>query len=427
VLHYLHGLGFPVMLEHSRHFDELEPLLAYIHSWEERRDELDFEIDGLVIKINHLATFDALGVVGRDPRGAVAYKFPAEERSTRLIQVGVNVGRTGVLAPYAVLEPVEVGGVTVRHATLHNYDDIAAKDIRLGDMVIVKRSGEVIPYVVGPVPDLRDGSEQPIQPPESCPFCSWPVMREAGEVAYYCSNPGCPERVVRAIEYWVSRGAMDIEGLGERIVRQLVERGLIRDVSDLYFLTAQDLVGLEGFAEKKIENLLAAIEASRSRPLNRVLTALGIKGVGSTVAELLLAHSPTLEALAGASQDDLQAIPGLGPHTAGAVVQFFADPRNRALIDRLRAGGIRLEVEQRVRASGKLAGLTFVLTGTLPALTRDEATALIEAHGGKVSGSVSAKTSYVLAGENPGSKLARAQALGVPVIDEAGLHALIAP
>lgn len=425
VLHYLSALGFPVMLKHSQHFDDLGTLLEHVHTWERRRREIDFEVDGVVIKINDLATVADLGFVGKDPRGMLAFKFPAEERTTKLLGVGINVGRTGVLAPYAMLEPVEVGGVTVKQATLHNFDDIAAKDIRIGDTVIVKRSGEVIPYVVGPVIDLRDGSEEPILPPQHCPFCASPVIRNEGEVAYYCSNPQCPERLVRAIEYWVSRGAMDIDGLGERIVRQLVDAGLIHDVADLYFLTFDDLIGLEGFAEKKAENLLASIDASRRRPLARVLAALGIKGVGSVVADLLLSYFPTLEELIAASEDDLQAIPGMGPLTAQSVVEYFSDPAARALIEKLRRGGVRLEAEEKARASDRLAGLTFVLTGTLPTMTREDATALIEAHGGKVTGSVSSKTSYVVAGEAAGSKLDRANQLGVPVLDEAGLRALI--
>ncbi len=363
--------------------------------------------------------------MGKDPRGAIAFKFPAEERTTRLLELGVNVGRTGVLTPFAVLEPVEVSGVTVRQATLHNFDDVAAKDIRIGDTVIVKRSGEVIPYVVGPVVDLRDGSETPIEPPERCPFCDSPVIRAEGEVAYYCSNPDCPERLVRAIEYFVSRGAMDIDGLGERIVRQLVEEGLIQDIADLYFLNAEQLMPLEGFAEKKVENLLAAIDASRSRPLPRLLTALGIRGVGGTVAALLVDHYPSLADLAHADQGALEAIHGLGPHIAGAVVEFFAEPRNQALIEKLRLGGVVLEAEKKAAASEALAGLTFVLTGTLPSMTRDEAKALIEANGGRVTGGVSGKTSYVVAGEAAGSKLEKAQQLGVSVLDEDGLRELV--
>lgn len=425
VLHYLAGLGFPVMLDHSAHFTQMDKMLVYINAWEDKRNTLDFEIDGIVIKVNDLATYKQLGIVGKDPRGAVAYKFPAEERTTKLLDVGINVGRTGVLTPYAVLEPVEVSGVTVRQATLHNFDDIAAKDIRIGDTVIVKRSGEVIPYVVGPVADLRDGSEKPISVPDRCPVCDSPVLRDQDEVAVYCSNPDCPERLVRTIEYFVSRSTMDIDGLGERIVRQLVDAGLIHDVADLYYLTAEQLIPLEGFAEKKVENLLSAIETSRTRPLPRLLAALGIKGVGGTVAALLVEHYPSIEALAGATQEEIEAIPGLGPHTAGAVIAYFSDDRSRKLIEKLRRGGVRLEAEQQASASDRFDGLTFVLTGTLPTMSRGEAKALIEAHGGKVTGSTSSKTSYVVAGEKAGSKLDKARQLGIPVLDEDGLKALL--
>ncbi len=425
VLHYLRGLGFPVMLDHSMHFTDFDEMIAHIHAWADRREQLNYEIDGLVIKVNDLAAFDALGVVGKDPRGAIAFKYPSEERTTRLLDVGINVGRTGVIAPYAILEPVEVGGVTVKNATLHNFDDIALKDIRRGDTVVIKRSGEVIPYVVGPVADLRDGTETPITPPATCPYCGSPVVRHEGEIAYYCSNIDCPERLARAIEYWVSRGAMDIEGLGERIVRQLIAEGLIRDVADLYFLTPDQLISLEGFADKKVENLLTAIDESRGRSLDRILTALGIRGVGSTVAALLLDHFQTLDALAQATPDDLQAVPGIGPEIASAVVEFFANSRNQLLIEKLRRGGVRLAPAQKQQASTKLAGLTFVLTGTLPGMTRDEATVLIESHGGKVTSSVSSKTSYVVAGSEPGSKLTKAQQLGIPVLDEAGLLSLL--
>ena len=425
VLHYLKGLGFPVMLDTSRLFDDFEEMVDYITGFESKRAELDYEIDGLVVKINDLATQARLGVVGKDPRGMTAYKYPAQERTTKLLRVDANVGRTGVLTPFAVLEPVEIGGVIVRLATLHNYDDIAAKDIRVGDTVIVKRSGEVIPYVVGPVADLRDGTEQVVPPPEVCPACNTPVVRTEGEVAYYCPNPECPAKLVRGVEYWASRGAMDIEGLGERIAAQLVHAGLVHNVADLYFLKKEDLMGLEGFGEKKAEKLIKAIDESRTRPLTRILTALGIPSVGSTVAELVLEHFPTLEAIMNATQEELQSIPGLGPHTASAITGFFEEPRNRELVERLREGGVNLQPEEKVLASEKLAGLTFVLTGTLPTLTREEATELIESHGGRVTSSVSSKTSYVLAGENPGSKLAKAQKLGVPIIDEAALREMI--
>jgi len=427
-LHYLAGLGFPVTLDLCAHFteDHFEAMLAHVHAWENRRADLDFEIDGAVIKVNDLATAADLGIVGKDPRSAIAYKFPAEERTTKLLDIGVNVGRTGVLAPFAILEPVEVSGVTVKQATLHNFDDIAAKDIRIGDTVIIKRSGEVIPYVVGPIADLRDGSERRIEPPTHCPSCGSPTIRRGEEIAIYCSNQDCPERILNGIAYFVSRGVMDIEGLGWRIVRQLFDAGLVRDVADLYSLTMGDLLRLEGFAEKKAQNLLDAIEASRAQPFDRVLTALGITGVGSTVAALLIGYFPSMDALMAASLEEIDAVPGIGSQIATAIVEFFVDARNRALIEKLRAARLQMASAKPVAAaSQRLAGMTFVLTGTLPTLPREEASDLIRAHGGRVAGSVSAKTSYVVAGESPGSKLQKAHELGIPVLDEAGLLALI--
>ncbi len=426
-LHYLDALGFRVAHDVIRRFDTLDEVIAYIEDFGPRRDALPYEVDGLVIKVNDLATARDLGVVGKDPRGAIAYKFPAAEATTKLLDVIPQVGRTGVLTPTAVLEPVFLSGVTVKQASLHNYDLIAQKDIRIGDTVIVKRSGEVIPYVVGPVVVARTGAERPIRPPQTCPACGAPVARDEGEVAYYCTNPACPERIARNIEYFVSRAAMDIEGLGERGVRQLLEAGLIQDEADLFTLRAEDLLPLEGFAEKKVQNLLTSIQAARDRPLARLLAALGIRGVGSTVAELLARHFHSIDALAAAHQEDLEALEGIGPHTARAVVEWFANPRNRRLIEKFRAAGVRLadEPAEADTTPQTLAGLTFVLTGTLPHLKRNEAKALIEQHGGKVTGSVSRKTSYVVVGENAGSKLAKAQSLGIPTLDEAGLLALI--
>ena len=426
-LRYLHELGFLTAHDVIRRFDSLDDLITYVQAFEGRRHSLPYEMDGLVIKVDDLATARDLGVVGKDPRGAVAYKFPAEEATTRLLDVTANVGRTGVLTPTAVLEPVFVSGVTVRQASLHNYDLIAEKDIRIGDTVIVKRSGEVIPYVVGPVIAARTGAERPVERPQTCPVCAASVARDEDEVAYYCTNPACPERVARNIGYFVSRDAMDIAGLGERSVRLLLEQGLIADEADLFTLTAADLLALEGFAEKKVQNLLTSIEAAKQRPLAVLIGSLGIRGVGSTVAEVLARHFHSMDALASASEEELQTIEGIGPHTAGAVVEWFANPRNRTLIAKLRRAGVRLaeEAAPPPRASDRLAGLTFVLTGTLPTLKRNEAAALIEQHGGKVVGSVSKKTSFVVVGDEPGSKLAKAQELGVPLLDEAGLLAMI--
>jgi DNA ligase (NAD+) len=426
-LQYLRALGFLVADGVIRRFDDLEELITYVEGFEARRHDLAYEIDGLVIKVNDHATASDLGVVGKDPRGAVAYKFPAEEATTKLLGVEANVGRTGVLTPTAVLEPVFVSGVTVKQASLHNYDLIEQKDIRIGDTVIIKRSGDVIPYVVGPMTAARTGGERAILPPERCLVCDSAVGRDEGEVAYYCTNPACPERIARNIEYFVSRGAMDIEGLGERSVRLLLEQGLIHNEADLFTLSADDLLPLEGFAEKKVQNLLASITAAKERPLARLISALGIRGVGSTVAGLLVQHYHSMDALATATAEELQQIEGFGPHTASAVVEWFSRPHNRNLIEKFRAAGVRLVEEPKVdqTASDKLAGLTFVLTGTLPNLKRNEAAALIEKHGGKVVGSVSKKTSYVVVGDDPGSKLAKAQESGVSLLDESGLLALI--
>ncbi|MCZ7547053.1 MAG: NAD-dependent DNA ligase LigA [Anaerolineae bacterium] len=432
-LEYLRGLGFLVDAEVAARFDDLEAVVAYVESWHDRYYDLPFEADGLVIKIDDLRVAADLGVVGKDPRGAIAYKFPAEEATTTLLDVEVNVGRTGVLTPTAKLEPVFIAGVTVSNATLHNYDDIARKDIRIGDRVIVKRSGGVIPYVVGPVVEARTGDERPIAPPTHCPASGDPMVRLEGEVAYYCPNPACPERVFRNIEYFVSRAGLDIEGLGAKIVALLLEKGFIRDEADVFTLGARkdDLLALEGFGEKKVDNLLRAIEAAKTRPLPRLLGALGIRGVGGVVAGLLADAFGSVDGLAQASAEAMATIPGIGPEIARAVVEWFSAPRNQQLIEKLRAAGVRLEAGGRGEpvvgpASAVLEGLTFVLTGALPNMTRDEATALIEAHGGRVTGSVSSKTSYVVAGESPGSKLAKAEQLGVPVLGEDGLRALVA-
>jgi len=423
-LTYLRALGFPVS-EHVARFDTLDDVIPYVEGWAAKRASLDFEIDGMVVKIDDLKLSDALGVVGKDPRGAVAFKFPAEERTTKLLDIQVNIGRTGVVTPSAVLDPVMVGGVTVTNVSLHNYDQIGDKDIRIGDTVVVKRSGDVIPYIVGPVAGARTGEERSVRPPRKCPYSGDKLVSAEEEVALYCPNPSCPERVARSIEYYVSRGAMDIDGLGEKIVRQLMDEGLVGDVADLYTLTADDLLPLEGFAEKKVDNLLAAIEASKTRSLTRLLTALGIKGVGGTVAALLTDAYPALADLATATLEDLESIEGMGPITAQAIVDYFSDQHNQTVVKKLEKAGVRTQAEARQVASEALAGLTFVITGTLPTMSRDEARALIEANGGKVTGSVSGKTSYLVAGESPGSKLDKAEQLGVPILDEAGLRALI--
>ena len=401
-LQLLRALGFPVNDDIAR-FTDFEDVVNYCHEWMKKRDILPYEADGVVVKIDDLAIQARLGFVGREPRWAIAYKFPAREATTRLLDVEINVGRIGTLNPVAILEPVEVGGVTIQHAGLHNFDDIARKDIRIGDVVRVKRAGDVIPHVIGPVVDLRTGKERVIEPPERCPSCGEPVVRPEGEVAIYCLNPACPAQRVERITHFVQ--VMDVEGMGERTVRLFVDKGLLRDAADIYSLRREDILALEGFAEKSTDNLLAAIEASKNRPLWRLLVALGIRYVGSTVAQLLTQYYHSIDELMATTQEELEAIPGLGPQTARSIVEWFANPRHRALIEKLRRAGVRMEEreerEERERPR-PLEGLTFVITGTLPGLSRQEAKALIEAHGGKVTGSVSRKTDYLVVGENPG-------------------------
>jgi DNA ligase (NAD+) len=320
---------------------------------------------------------------------------------------------------------VFIGGVTVSNATLHNFDVVAKLDIRQGDMVVVKRSGDVIPYVVGPVVASRAGEETPIIPPERCPFCETLIIRPEGAVDYYCPNNYCPERVYRQVEFFVSRGALDIEGMGAQTVKTLIEKGLIHDEADIFTLQAEKLLELEGFAERKVEKLLASIEAAKTRPLGQFLTALGIDGVGSTVAQALADAFGSIDALAAATADQLEEVEGVGGILAEGIVAWFADPFNQGLLAKMRAAGVTMQGTARERAGNALEGLTFVLTGTLPTLSREDATRLIEAYGGKVTSSVSKKTSYLLMGDAPGSKAEKAVKLGVPVISEADLLGLV--
>lgn len=419
----LRKLGFPVSKD-IVHCRSLEEVVGYFDEWAAKRERINYEVDGVVVKINDRPLADSLGFAGKDPRGAIALKFPAREKTTKLLAVNVNVGRTGVLAPNAVLSPVEIGGVVVQNATLHNYDEIARKDIRIGDTVIVKRAGDVIPYVVGPVIDLRDGSEKVIKPPARCPFCREPVVRLPGEVAIYCDNAACPEQLARRVEYFVSRPAMDIASFGAQTAALLIEQGLIGDVADIYYLKREDLLALEGFQEKKADNLLAGIEASKEQPPERLLTALGIRFVGGVVARLLLERLGGIDALGQVSQQELQEIEGIGPQTAAAVVAWFRDSHNEELLTKLRRAGLNFAIEKDDAGEQPLAGLVFVITGTLPDMTREEAKAFIERRGGRVTGSVSGKTDYLVAGEGAGGKLAKAASLGVKVIDEAELRRL---
>jgi DNA ligase (NAD+) len=359
----------------------------------------------------------------------VAYKYAAEEAVTRLLDIKVNVGRTGTLNPYAVLEPVQVGGVTVTNATLHNEDYVRDLDIRVGDMVAVKRAGEVIPQVLRPLVELRTGEEQVWQMPQRCPVCGGQAVRMAGEAAWRCVNSACPAQLVRGVEHFVSRGAMDIAGFGIRQAELFVELGFIKDLADIYYLEAARLLELEGFGDKKVANLTEAIAASKSRPPARLLTALGIQGVGAVVAEDLMAHFDSLDALAQATLEELQAVPGIGPVLAQSIVDWFTQAPNQRVLARLKAAGVAMSGPAKslaVAEAQSLAGLTFVITGALPSMSRDEAREYIKTHGGKVTDSVSKNTSYLLAGDSPGSKLEKATRLGVPVIDEAKLRELAA-
>lgn len=425
-LEMLRALGFPVD-EQMFHCDDIEEAISICERMADKRDDLAYEIDGMVIKINDLSLASDLGVVGKDPRGAIAFKFPAQVVTTILNDIGVNVGRTGVITPYAQLEPVEVGGVTVRQATLHNFDFIAEKDIRIGDRVLVKRAGDVIPYVIGPVVEARSLQEQPYSLPERCPSCGEPLEQMPEEVAVYCVNASCPAQLVRNLEHFASRAAMDIEGMGIKIAKQLVEAKMVSSVADLYQLRKENLLDLEGFAEKKADNLLSAIHTSRTRSLSRLINALGIRGVGETVASDLARRFRNMDALLATTQAELEQMEGIGPNIAAAIVDWMSTPSNRKLMQMLQQAGVWPEERQdtyEIRPQ-TLSGLTFVLTGTLPTLSRQEAKALIESHGGKVTSSVSKRTSYVVAGDAAGSKLQRAQELMVDVIDETGLFALL--
>lgn len=402
----------------------IDDVIAYTERADALRADLDYGIDGVVIKVAALALWPELGIVGeREPRYAIAYKFPPDLAVTRLVAIELNVGRTGSLNPYARLEPVEIGGATVKLATLHNFDDIARKDLREGDTVLVQRAGDVIPQVVGPVVERRTGSEKPFLPPDRCPACGTPVERPPGEVMMYCPNGSCPDRIYWGLVHFVSQDAMDIRGLGERTAKQLLDAELVSDYADLYALTEEQLLQLEGFGAVSARNLVHAIAASRDRPLSRLLFALGIRHVGSHAAQILARELRTMDALQRADTDTLAAIHGIGLVTAQAFHAFMSEPRNVALIQRLAEAGLQMTepVERAERST--LAGLTFVVTGT-HAMSRKEITGLIERHGGRVTGSVSRNTHYLVAGENPGSKLDRARELGVKILDEAGLVAL---
>ncbi len=413
--------GFPVE-PHRERYGTLAEVQAGITSFEELIPRLPFQADGVVVKVDRLDLHGELGTVGgREPRWAIARKFAPEVAVTRLEEIRINVGRTGALNPYAVLAPVEISGVTVSSATLHNEELIAQKDIRVGDMVEVIRAGEVIPQVVRPLPDQRTGKERVFRMPDRCPACHTTVERPADEVMRYCPNASCPGRVLEGVVHYASRDAMDIRGLGYERVRQLLDTGLIANVADLYQLTAERIAELERFGEQSAHQLVGAIAASKERPLASLLFGLGIRHVGKTVAQLLARRFGTMHALMQASAEDVNAVPGVGAAIAEAVVAFFAEPRNRELVRRLERAGLKFSEPRAATAGGPLEGKTYVLTGTLPTLSRGQATELVEAAGGRVAGGVSRKTDAVVAGAEAGGKLEKARTLGIEIIEEAEL------
>ncbi len=425
-LAYCERAGLPVAAE-TTSVNSLEAVEAFVHYWGEHRHDLDHEIDGVVVKVDLTNQQQELGRTSRFPRWAIAFKFPPEERTTLLTDIEVSIGRTGAATPFAVLEPVLVAGSTIGLATLHNQDEVARRDVRPGDTVFVRKAGDVIPEVVGPVLNKRPPDAQPWQFPRECPECGTPLVRPEGESVTRCPNTtGCPAQRWATLAYFGSRGAMDIEHLGERTVAALIDAGKLHDVADIYQLTADDLAQLPGFKDRSIANLLAAIEDSKQRPLDRLLVGLSIRHVGDHVATVLANRLKSLDAVAAASEEQLAAVDEIGPTIASSVAAWFADEHNRELISRLMEAGVTTRVDGGgPELPQTLAGKAFVLTGGLEGYTRDEAARAIEERGGRVTSSVSKKTHYVVVGTDPGSKAARATKLGVPTLDEAGFRDLL--
>ena len=406
--------------KHGRHVRSLDDAVAFVRQVEQTtRAELNFGIDGVVVKANSLARQEELGTIGgREPRWAIARKFAPDIAETRLLSIEVNVGRTGSLNPWAVLEPVEIGGTTVQRATLHNEELVRAKDLRLGDHVLVKRAGEVIPQIVGPVPEKRDGSEKKWRMPKRCPVCDTPVEKDEEEVAVYCPNVACPGRQLEGLVHFTSRGAMDIRGLSYARLQQLVGEGLVHDFADLYALEEAQLAPLDRLGDKSAESLVQAVAASKAQPLSRLLNALGIRHVGENTAQLLARHFRTLDALMAASEEEIADVHGIGDTIAKSVAAYFASASAKKLLRRLEAAGVRTDEPVKKAAGSSLAGQTVVITGTLSHLSRAQAQALVESNGGRVAGSVSKTTSFVVVGEDAGSKLEKARALGIETITE---------
>jgi DNA ligase (NAD+) len=426
-IEWLRARGFKVNPDAEHHAD-IDSVVKRCRWWEERREQLDYEIDGVVVKVDERALWRELGVVGREPRWAIAWKFAPTTATTKLLDVVWNVGRTGHLVPFAMLEPVHVGGVTVSTATLHNEEDLARKDVRVGDEVVVMRAGDVIPQVVSPLVQRRPKRTRRVKPPRKCPICDTEIVKPEDAVFSICPNrSGCPGQSFQHVKHFVSKGAMDIDGLGEKQAMRFLQEGLIADVADIYELREEQLVGLEGFGELSARNLLAAIDASRSRPFKRVLYALGLPGVGYVTAEALADHFGSIDAMHEADPERIEEVEGVGPIMALQIAESLADEPTWALVEKLKEKGLRLEAAESERRAegGPLDGKTVVLTGTLPELTREEAAALVKSAGGKVTNSVSKKTDYIVAGDNPGSKLAKAEKFGTEILDEAGLRRLL--
>ena len=427
-LAFLAEIGLKVN-PYNRKFKTVPEVLAWYRRWLEEVHNLDYDCDGLVVKVNRFDYQQHLGHVGREPRWAVAYKFPAEQAVTTLLDIRFNVGRTGSINPYAVLQPVYVGGATVKQATLHNEDYIAYKGLRKGDMVVVERAGEVIPQVVRPLVEKRGCSDEEVHMPHKCPSCEQPVVRREGEAMSYCVNASCPAQLVRLIEHFVSRGAMDIEGLGIKQGQALIDAGILKDVADIYTLWEhpEELLAMERMGEKSVTNLLEAVERSKAQPLTRVLVALGISLVGSEVAAAVARHFGSMEKIRTAEIDDLVALDSIGPKIAQSVFDYFRNPSNRQVVDKLASEGVNMTEETTAASGGTpLEGLRFVVTGRLSSYSRSETQGRIKELGGAVSGSVSGRTNYLVAGEDAGSKLADAERLGVAVLSEEDFEKLIA-
>jgi len=421
IMQWLKSLGFKINpnIALRRSLDEAE---KYYQSWAESRERFPYEADGIVVKVNSIALQQELGTVAHEPRWAIAYKFPAVQGTTKLIDIGINVGRTGSLNPYAVLEPVRVSGVVISSAALHNEEDIHRKDIRIGDWVVVQRAGEVIPEIVEPIVSRRTGKEQIFSMPGSCPVCGSEVIKPQGEAMHRCTNTACPSQALEKIKHFVSRGAMDMDGVGEKLCQALFQAGLVKDAADLYYLTKDQLLSLERMADKSASNVLNSIEESKDRSSARVIFALGITHVGEQYAELLAEHFDRIDNLAKASQEDLSTIPSIGPKIAESIVAFFRQKGNRQIIEKLRKAEVKLERQKGKEARPEelpLAGREFVLTGKLESLSRSEAEAKIKALGGRAGSDVTKNTSYVVVGADPGSKLTKAEKLGIETLSEA--------